>query len=236
MIMLYGRTAEGLAIDGLLAGARVGRSGVLLVRGEAGIGKSALLDYASQEARGMLVLRATGVETEAELPFAGLHLLLRPVMGRIDALPEPQAAALRGAFGLSARGGDDRFLAGLAVLSLLSELSEDQPVLCVVDDAHWLDAASADALLFAARRLDAEGIALLFAARDGGFSAPGLAELRLGGLDRDASRALLGEHSPGLPPAVADRVLAEAAGKSARLAGTAQRGTRHAGAGAAAAA
>src|SRR5260370_10563727 len=142
--MLRGRGDEQLVIDGLLADARAGRSGVVVVRGEAGIGKSAMLDYAAGAASGMRVLRTAGVETEAELAFAGLHLALRPVMDRIPALPEPQAAALRGAFALSGRGSADRFLVGLAVLSVLSDLAEDEPLLCLVDDAHWLDAASAE--------------------------------------------------------------------------------------------
>ena len=163
---LHGREAEQQVIDGLLASARSGRSGVAVVRGEAGIGKTALLDYAAAAAGEMLVLRAAGVETEAELAFAGLHLLLRPVLDRIEALPGPQATALRGALGLSERGSD-RFLTGLAVLSLMSEVAEEQPVLCLIDDAHWLDGASADALLFTARRLEAEGVAMVLAAREG---------------------------------------------------------------------
>src|SRR5215470_6940684 len=120
VVTLFGRAAEQAVIDGLVTGAKAGRSGAVVVRGAAGIGKTALLDYAAQAAGEMLVLRAAGVETEAELAFAGLHLLLRPVLDRIEALPGPQAAALRGALGLSERGSD-RFLAGLAVLSLVSE-------------------------------------------------------------------------------------------------------------------
>src|SRR5260370_21101539 len=209
--MLYGRSAETARIDGMLGAARAGHSGAIVLRAGAGVGKAALRDYAAAAGEGMRVLRGTGIESETELAFAGLQLLLRPGLGSMDVLPPPQAAALRGAFGLASSPGEDRFLIGLAALSVMSELAGDGALVCLVDDAHWLGRASADALLFAARRLDAEGIALLFAARDEGFSAPGLTELRLGGLDRDAARAVLGEHSPGLPPAVADRGPEEAA-------------------------
>jgi DNA-binding CsgD family transcriptional regulator len=215
--MLHGRSAETARIDELLAAAREGRSGALVVRGEAGVGKTALLDYAAEAAAGIRVLRGTGIESEAELPFAALQLLLRPGLGRLDVLPPPQARALRGAFGLAGTPGADRFLIGLAALSLLSELAGDGALLCLIDDAHWLDRASADALLFAARRLESEGVVLLAAARDDGFDAPGLPELSLGRLGRDASRALLAERAPGLPPVLADRVLAEADGNPLAL-------------------
>jgi len=204
-------------IDGLLAAARAGRSGALVVRGEPGVGKTALLDYAAAAATGTRVLRGTGIESEAELPFAALQLLLRPGLARLDMLPPPQARALRGAFGLAEAPGADRFLIGLAALSMLSELAGDGALLLLIDDAHWLDRASADALLFAARRLEADGVVLLIAAREDGFDAPGLPELSLGRLDRDASRALLAEHAPGLPPGMAGRVLAEAAGNPLAL-------------------
>src|SRR5215472_13007406 len=215
--MLHGRSAETARIDELLAAAQAGRSGALVVRGEAGVGKTALLDYAAGAAAGMRLLRGTGIESEAELPFAALQLLLRPGLGRLDVLPPPQARALRGAFGLAEAPGADRFLIGLAALSLLAELAGTGALLCLIDDAHWLDRASADALLFAARRLEEEGVVLLLAAREDGFEAPGLAELPLGRLDRDASRALLAERAPGLPPVLADRVLAEAAGNPLAL-------------------
>ena len=214
--MLHGRSAETARIDELLTAARDGRSGALVIRGEAGVGKTALLDYAAAAA-GMRVLRGTGIESEAELPFAALQLLLRPALGRLGVLPPPQAQALRGAFGLAGPPGADRFLIGLAALSLLSELAGDGALLCLVDDAHWLDHASADALLFAARRLESEGIVLLACAREDGFDAPGLPELPLGRLGREASRALLAERAPGLPPALADRVLAEADGNPLAL-------------------
>jgi hypothetical protein len=203
---LYGRQAEQRAIDNLLARAREGRSAAVVVRGEAGIGKTALLDYAAVAADGMLVLRAVGIETEAELAFAGLHLLLRPVLDRIEALPGPQATALRGALGLSEIGSRDRFLAGLAVLSLMSDLAEDRPVLCLIDDAHWLDRASADALLFTARRLEAEGVVMVLAARAGPppFATPGLCDLTLAPLDSDQASQLLEERA-----GLSRRVLAE---------------------------
>jgi len=191
---LFGREAERSITGALLEDARASRSGVLVIRGEAGVGKSTLLEDARVRAPEMQVLRCGGIESEAQLPFAALHQLLRPVLGQLEMLPGPQARALRAALGLGAGGGDDRFLISLAVLSLLAETAEGGPLLCLVDDAQWLDDASADALVFVARRLEAEGIVLLFAAREGEaqrFAAPGLLELRLGGLDADAAGALL---------------------------------------------
>lgn len=216
---LFGREAEQQVIDGLLADARAGRSAAVVVRGEMGIGKTALLGYAGAAADGMLVLRAAGVETEAELAFGGLHLLLRPVLDRIDGLPGPQSAALHGALGLSAGGGQDRFLVGLAVLSLMSDLAEDRPLLCLIDDAHWLDAASADALLFTARRLDAEGVVMMLAAREAPppFAAPGLDDLPLHLLDSDQACRLLEERARHLAPALKERVLTEADGNPLAL-------------------
>ncbi len=164
--MLYGRELERDRIGELLDGARRSRSGVLVLLGEAGVGKSALLDDARERAADMRVLLARGVESEAQLPFAALHQLVRPVLGYLEQVPEPQARALRGALGLEAGGGSDRFLVSLAVLSLLAEVAEDQPVLCLIDDAHWLDEASAGALVFVARRIEAEGIVMLLGARE----------------------------------------------------------------------
>src|SRR5919204_3922481 len=149
--MLFGRNAETAAIDRLLEEARVGRSGVLVIRGEAGIGKSALLEHAVDSAAGFTVLRGLGIESESELAYGALHQILRPVLDRIDRLPEPQAAALRAAFALSAEKVDDRFRVALGVLSIRAETAEERPLLCVVDDAQWLDQPSADALVFAAR-------------------------------------------------------------------------------------
>ena len=141
----------------------------------------------------MQVLSGCGTETEAQLPFAALDQIVRPIVGLAENLPEPQARALRGALGLEASGGSDRFLVSLAVLSLLAEAAERQPLLCLVDDAQWLDEASVDALVFAARRLEAEGIVMLFAVRDSrvAVSRRGFAELRLEGLDADAAEALV---------------------------------------------
>ncbi|MFC7743310.1 AAA family ATPase [Nocardiopsis composta] len=189
--MLIGREEETAAVARLVDGARAGVSGALVVRGEAGIGKTALLDAAARGADGFRVLRATGVEAEAGLPFGALHMLLRPVLPAVDGLPEAQAAAVRGALGLSEGEAGGRFLVGLAVLTLLSELAARRPVLCLVDDAHWLDDASADVLLFAARRLHAEGVAFLFAAREG-FDAPGVEEL--------SPRRWAGRPPPGCSP------------------------------------
>ncbi|SNS94845.1 AAA ATPase domain-containing protein [Streptosporangium subroseum] len=217
--MLYGRSAEQGVIDRLLSDSRSGRSGTLLIRGEPGIGKTALLDYAATAAEGLRMIRGTGVESEAELPFAGLHLLLRPVLDQVGALPEHQERALRAAFGLASVEAGDRLLVGLAVLSLLSELAEDGPLLVLVDDAQWLDRASTDALLFAARRLDAEGVVLIFAAREP-FTAPGVPELPVKGLDVASAAALLNTAagtSVAINPAVRYRLLAEARGNPLAL-------------------
>jgi DNA-binding CsgD family transcriptional regulator len=191
--MLYGRDAERSLIGELLDAARDSRSGALVVRGEPGVGKSALLLDTRERAADMYVLRARGVESESELPFAALHQLLRPALAFAERLPAPQAAALGGALGLEERGPEERFLVFAACLSLLAELAERRPVLCLVDDAHWLDAASADALRFVARRLDAEGIVMLFAAREGDVRAfdADLPTLLVGGLDVEAAGTLL---------------------------------------------
>ena len=218
--MLYGRRAECDALERLLADARRSRSGVLVVRGEAGAGKSALLDHAAGLAGGMGVLRAAGVQSEAELPFAALHQLLRPVLGLADRLPGPQAAALGAALGLRPPEATDRFLVSVGVLSLLAEAAEERPVLCLVDEAQWLDRSSAEALTFAARRLEAEGVVCLFAARDGDprdFPAPGLPELRLEGLDPEAAAALLAGAGLELPAEVVDRLVERTGGNPLAL-------------------
>ncbi|WP_067806813.1 AAA family ATPase [Actinomadura formosensis] len=213
--MIVGREAEQAVLGELLDEARAGRSGALVLRGQPGIGKSALLERAVARADGLRVLRTAGIESEAELPFAGLHLLLGPVLDRVDALPERQAAALRSAFGLGPAGQDGPLLVGLAVLSLLADLA---PLLCVVDDAHWLDRASTEALAFAARRVQREGVALLFAVRGGARARlDGMRELPLWGLDGRASAALLAQHAPDLAPPVRDRVLAESEGNPLAL-------------------
>ncbi|MFE0146273.1 AAA family ATPase [Nonomuraea sp. NPDC059007] len=211
--MLHGRGDEQTAVERLLDSARDGDSGALVIRGEPGAGKSALLRHAAERAGDLRTLRGAGVESEAELPFAALHLLLRGELGRLDALPQAQAEALRGALGLGALAPENRFLVGLAVLSLLAEIAGDGSLLCVVDDAQWVDQASLDALVFAARRLDAEGIALIFATRDAAEPA-GLPELVLRGVDRAAATALL---PADLAPAVRERILDEADGNPLAL-------------------
>jgi DNA-binding CsgD family transcriptional regulator len=210
--MLYGRHEECAAIDRLLADAGGQRSGALVIRGEVGLGKSALLAYAADRAAGrMRVLWGSGVESESELAFAALHQLVRPVLDHVERLPGPQATALQGAFGLATTQGRDRFLIGVGALSLLAEVAEERPLVCLVDDAQWLDQPSADALSFAARRLEAEGIVLLVAARDDdlhAFTAPSFQELRLTGLDAAAAGQLLTDQSPaGLAPNVRERLI-----------------------------
>ncbi len=219
--MLYGRDAERARIGELLDAARDSRSGALVVRGEPGIGKTALLDDAQERAADMHVLSARGVESEAELPFAALHQLLRPALSYVERLPAPQSAALRGALGLDEGRTSERFLVFTACLSLLSELAERRPVLCLVDDAHWLDAASADALRFVARRLDAEGIVILFSAREGeirAFEAADVPSLVLEGLNAEAAETLLARGA-GLEAAraVRDRLVEQTRGNALAL-------------------
>src|SRR5262245_57615100 len=227
--VLYGRDPERARLGALLDAARLSRSGVLVLRGEPGIGKTALLEDTRDRATDMHVLSARGVESESELPFAALHQLLRPAFDHIDRLPSPQAAALRGALGL-AEGpvhgpvegvGEERFLIFAACLSLLSELAERRPVLCLVDDAHWLDAASADALRFVARRLDAEGIVLVFGAREGephAFEGPDLESLQVEGLDPESAATLLERGAGGeAAPAVRTRLLEQTRGTALAL-------------------
>ena len=218
--MLYGRDLERSRIGELLDRARSSRSAVLVISGEPGVGKSALLEEARDQAGGMDVLSGGGVESETHLPFAALHQIVRPVLRHVESLPQPQAAALRGALGLAA-GGSDPFLVSLAVLSLLAEAAERRPLLCLVDDAQWLDDASADALVFVARRLEAEGIAMLFAAREGEirrFEAPGLPELHLDGLDPGAAGELVDRHAGvALSSEVRDRLVADTGGNPLAL-------------------
>jgi DNA-binding CsgD family transcriptional regulator len=219
--MLVGRESERSALDALLQSARGDRSAALVLRGEPGIGKTALLEYAADSARDMTVLRCVGIEAEYELPFAGMHQLVRPCLELVDRLPAPQAAALRGALGLSFDGVQDRFLVSAGLLSLLAEACDAGPVLCCVDDAQWLDPPSAEALVFAARRFQAEPIALLMAARVGDgrdFDAPGLAELEIGGLDAQQAHALLNARlNRAVAPDVVDRLLRTAHGNPLAL-------------------
>jgi DNA-binding CsgD family transcriptional regulator len=219
--MLVGREAEQRELDRLLESAREERSAVLVLRGEAGIGKTALLEYAQARAGDMRVLRCVGIEAEHELPFAGLHRLVRPCLGLIDRLPTPQAAALSSALGLSLDGVEDRFLVSLGALSLLAEACEESALLCCIDDAQWLDAPSAEALAFAARRLEAERIAMLFAVREGDlqrFDTPGVPELVLQALGEEDARALLTERLEHGPSAeVVDTLLENARGNPLAL-------------------
>ncbi|MGI5499775.1 ATP-binding protein [Lentzea sp. CA-135723] len=216
--MLVGRRSERDRVAALLKQASSGRSAALVVRGDAGVGKSALLDDAVAAAGAVRVLRGVGIESEAELAFGALHLLLYPHLDRLDLLPAPQAAALRGAFGLSDAPATP-FLIGAATLTLLAELAAEQPLLCVVDDAQWLDRGSSDALLFAARRFQADPVAMLFAVRETAvpFPTPGIEELRLPGLPPDEAAALLDQRSPGLTAPVRARVLEEAGGNPLAL-------------------
>jgi DNA-binding CsgD family transcriptional regulator len=196
--VLYGRALESARLDALFAGAAAGRGGVVVVRGEPGVGKSALLSDASSRAAGAQVLWTQGIESESPLAFAALHRLLRPVLPYLDRLPAPQARALRGAFGEQEGSALDRFVVFVATLSLLSEAAAVRPIVAVVDDAQWLDAPSAEALLFVARRLLADRVALVFGAREGDvrtFHGDGLPELVLGGLDPASAGALLTEQA-----------------------------------------
>ena len=186
-----------------------------MLNGEPGVGKSVLLAYAVELADGMRVLQATGVETEVDLPFAGLDQLVRPVLPLAERLPARQADALLGALGLVDHVSQDRFLVAAATLSLLSEAAEDGPVLCVVEDAHWLDQPSREALAFAARRLEAEGIALLAATRDEPW--PGLPALRIGGFTPDEVDALLREHAGSVAADVRERLTKETGGNALAL-------------------
>src|SRR3954471_3966668 len=217
---LLGRRRECETLDRLVADVRAGKSAVLVLRGEAGIGKSALLAYLVERAADCRIARAAGVESEMELPFAGLHQLCGPMLDRLDHLPAPQREALATAFGLSAGDPPDRFLVGLAVLSLLSEVAEDGPLLCVVDEAQWLDRASAQTLAFVARRLLAEAVGVVFAVREPSPTEDlaGLPELVVGGLDEADASALLHSAIPGrLDERVSDRIIAEARGNPLAL-------------------
>ena len=195
---LLGRDRERDVIDGVLARARAGESAALVLRGEPGIGKTAVLEYAAETADDALVLRARGIESEVDIAFGGLHALLRPVVEVLDRLPAPQAAALRGALGLAVVDAGERHLVGAATLGLLGVLAEERPVVVLVDDFQWLDGPSAGALVFAARRLLADAVAVVVAARSGEPSAvdgAGLPELELAGLDPEPAHALLAAHA-----------------------------------------
>src|SRR5690348_16702588 len=215
---LLNRQRERAALDGLLGDVRAGRGRALVVRGEAGVGKSALLEYMAGAASGMQVARAARVESEMELAFAGVHQLCAPLLAQLEGLPVPQRDALGVAFGLREGGAPDRFMVGLAVLTLLAEAAEDRPLLCLVDDAQWLDRASAQVLAFVARRLLADPVGLIFAARDPGEQLGGLPDLEVRGLGNEDARGLL--HSvvrARLDEQVRDRILAETHGNPLAL-------------------
>jgi DNA-binding CsgD family transcriptional regulator len=215
-----GRSGERDVLDRMLDAARGGQSAVLLIRGEAGIGKTALVRYAARRAAGFRVAQVAGVEAEMELPFAGLHRLCAPMLAQLDALPDPQQNALRVSFGLSSGDVPDRFLVSLAALSLFAEVAEKRPLLCLVDDAQWLDAATSQVLGFIARRLLAESIAIVFTVREPSDERElaDLPELSLGGLQDDDARALLSAVLPGrLDDRVRDRLVGETRGNPLAL-------------------
>jgi DNA-binding CsgD family transcriptional regulator len=217
---LVGRRSDCDVLDRLLTDVRTRQSRVMVIRGEAGVGKTALLEYVAMNSSGCRVVRAAGVESEMELAYAGLHQLCAPMLDRLGTLPGPQAGALGTAFGLSGGEAPDRFLLGLAVLGLLSEVAEEQPLVCVVDDAQWLDRASAQILAFVARRLLAESVALVFAVREpsGGEELAGLPDHVVGCLSDDDARALLNVAIPGrLDERVRDRIVAETRGNPLAL-------------------
>jgi DNA-binding CsgD family transcriptional regulator/tetratricopeptide (TPR) repeat protein len=217
---LRDRRGECGALDRLIEAVRAGESKALVVRGDPGVGKTVLLEHVAGRASGVgcLVAHVMGVQSEMELAFAGLHQLCAPIMGRAEQLPVPQRDALRTALGIAAGPPPDRFLVGLAVLGLLSEVAGDRPLICVVDDEQWLDQASAQALGFTARRLAADPVGLVFAARDPGPELAGLPELVVDGLADDDARALLEAALPGpLDARVADLIVAETRGNPLAL-------------------
>lgn len=215
---LVGRRSERGVLDRLLADVRVGHSRVLVLHGEAGVGKTALLDYVAAEAADIRLLRASGVQSEMELAFAALQQLCAPVLDHLDRLPAPQGGALRTAFGLTGGPAPDRFLVGLAMLSLLSDVAEERPLLCLVDDEHWLDRGSTQILAFVARRLAAESVALLLATRMPSPELASLPQLEVGGLPETDARALLDSVLPApLDPRVRDQIIAETRGNPLAL-------------------
>jgi DNA-binding CsgD family transcriptional regulator len=217
---LLGRRSEREALDRLLSDALAGQSRVTVLRGEAGVGKSALLSYLSEQVAGWHVITAVGVESEMELAYSGLHQLCRPILGHLDRLPVPQRQALATVFGQSAGSPPDRFLVGLAALTLFADAAEQQPLLCIVDDAQWFDHASAQILAFVGRRLFAERIALVCAARTGTGDEilAGLSELSIQGLNDSDARALLLDNVYGpLDAAVCDQIVSESHGNPLAL-------------------
>ena len=217
---LFGRRSECATLDGLVAGARAGQSQVLVVRGEAGIGKTALLDYLEASAGGCRIARSAGAEAEMELAYAGLHQICGPFLDRLDRLPDPQRIALSTAFGLIGGDAPDRFMVGLAVLDLLADRAEERPLICLIDDAQWLDRVSAQTVAFVARRLVAERIVLVVAIREPSDERDfaGLPELTIKGLsEADAGRLLDSVVKGPVDPRVRDRIIAETRGNPLAL-------------------
>jgi DNA-binding CsgD family transcriptional regulator len=226
---LLDRGSERDVLEGLVTGVRAGQSRVLVLRGEAGIGKTALLEHLSAVTEGCRIARIAGVESEMELAFAGLHALCAPMLGRLGHLPVPQRDALNTAFGMSGGPPPDRFLVGLAVLSLLADAAEEQPLICIVDDAQWLDRVSVQTLAFVARRLLAERVGLVFAVRESGddHELDGLPEIVIEGLAAADARRLLDATVPGsLDARVRDWILGEAGGNPLALLELPREGTR----------
>src|SRR5215208_409930 len=215
---LRGRASECALLDDLVSAIRRCESRSLVLRGEAGIGKTALLEYLIASASDLTVVRAVGVQSDMELAFASLHQLCGPLLDRLEGLPSPQRQAMEIVFGLSAGDAPDRFLVGLAVLSLFAEAAEQRPLLCVVDDAQWLDHASALTLAFVARRLLAEPVGLVFAAREPGEELRHVADLEVRGVRDSDARALLSAAVPvRLDEPVRDRIIAEMRGNPLAL-------------------
>ena len=218
--LLHGRRGEREILDQLLSAARAGRSQVLVLHGEAGIGKTALLDYLLGTASGCRIARSTGIESEMELPYASLHQLCSPFLTLLERLPGPQREALQAAFGLRAGSIPDRFMVGLAVLSLLTEVAADQPLLCIIDDAQWLDRSSTQTLTFVARRLMAEPIGVVFALRELGNrqDLSALTQLAVEGLAEADAHALLSAVVVGpMENQIRNRIVAETHGNPLAL-------------------
>src|SRR5690349_7930514 len=215
---LTGRRSERRVLDQLVAALRQGQSWALVVHGEAGVGKTALMDYLAERASDCRIARAAGVQSEMELAFAGLHQLCAPMLDRVELLPVPQRDALQTAFGMSAGSAPDKFLVGLAVLSLLSDVAEEQPLLCLIDDLQWVDRASAQVLAFVARRLGAEALGVVFGVRNPGQELAGLAELVVRGLaDGDAQDLLDSALGGPIDTRVRDQIVAESRGNPLAL-------------------
>jgi DNA-binding CsgD family transcriptional regulator len=219
-LALRGRASERATLDRLLEHAREGRSDVLILRGEAGVGKTALLAYAREQATGFRLAQIAGVESEMELPFAGLHQLCAPMLTRVEHLPAPQRGALRVAFGISSGAAPERFLVALASLSLMADAADGNPLLCLIDDVQWLDDASRQVLGFVVRRLCAERVGMVFAVREPNErdDFAGVPQLRVEGLPEDEARGLLEASIPGrIDERVRDRIVAETRGNPLAL-------------------